>query len=176
MLTNVAALGLVVLGVVTNQWTLGWIGVLLAITLPLAAYVIWIRYRRLWFGLYLGRDRPGISDTLPQEMFQEQGKSARQYVRARSNAWRRAKRAWLWTLPSGIRVKPRGGPQVDVKWSDIVGAGLISMNMLHASDLEFVRIRTQAGLTLLLTAREIRDWRVSLLEALRTNGVTVSID
>jgi hypothetical protein len=176
MITSLVALGLVVLGVVTNQWTLGWIGVLLAITLSLGAYVIWIRYRRLWFRLYLGRERPSIPDTSPQEIVAEESKFGRQYVRARCNAWRGARRAWLWTLPWGIRVKPRGGQQIDVRWSDMVGASPISMNMLRTSDLEYVRIRTRAGLTLLLAAREIRDWRASLLGALRTNGVTVSVD
>ena len=176
MLTSLAALGIFILVALAKQSVVGWIGLLLAITLSLAAYVTWIRYRRLWFVLYLGRDGAGISDVPSQEIAEEQSHSARQYVRARCNIWRGSKRAWLWTQPWGIRVKPRGGPQVDVKWSDMVGAQLISMNMLKASDLEYVRIRTANGLTLLLTARDIRDWRLKLLEALNANGVTVSAE
>ena len=176
MLTSLAALGLFVLGALAKQSALVWIGVLLAITLFLGAYVTWIRYRRLWFALYLGRDGAGISDAPFQEIAEEQSHSARQYVRARSNIWRGSKPAWLWTQPLGIRVKPRGSPQVDVRWSDMVGAQLISMNMLKASDLEYVRIGTATGLTLLLTARDIRDWRQKLLEALHANGVRVSAD
>ena len=176
MLTSLAALGIFVLGALAKQSVVGWIGLLLAITLFLGAYVTWIRYRRLWFALYLGRDGAGISDVPSQEIAEAQSNSARQYVRARCNIWRGSKRAWLWTQPWGIRVKPRGGPQVDVKWSDMVGAQLISMNMLKASDLEYVRIRTANGLTLLLTARDIRDWRLKVLEALNANGVTVSAE
>jgi hypothetical protein len=174
MLTSLAALGLIILGALANQSALESVGVLLAITLFLGAFVTWIRYRRLWFALYLGRDWPGISDATAQEVAEEQSHAARQYVRARCNIWRGSKRAWLWTQPWGIRVKPRGGPQVDVKWSDMVGAQLISMNMLKASDLQYVRIRTATGLTLLFTARDIRDWRMKVLEALRANGVTLS--
>lgn len=173
MLTSIAGLGLLILGAVAKQSALGWIGVLLAITLFIGAYVTWIRYRRIWFALYLGRDVAGISEVPSHEIAEVQSHSARQYVRARCNIWRGSKRAWLWTLPWGIRVKPRGGPQVDVTWSDMVGAQLISMNMLKASDLEYIRIRTATGLILLLTARDIRDWRLKVLEALQANGVRV---
>ena len=51
MLTSLAALGIFILVALAKQSVVGWIGLLLAITLSLAAYVTWIRYRRLWFAL-----------------------------------------------------------------------------------------------------------------------------
>ena len=72
MLTSVAAFGLFILGALAKQSAVEWVGVLLAITLLLGAYITWIRYRRVWFALYLGRAGPGISGVLSQEVAEEQ--------------------------------------------------------------------------------------------------------
>jgi hypothetical protein len=176
MLTNVAMGGLAIVAAFAKLSALLEIAAVLLISISFAAVVIWIRYRRLWFRLYLPRDSVGIPDANPHGVTDEERGSDRQYVRVRCSAWHGARRAWLWTLPWGIRIKPRGGPQLDLRWSDMVGAQLISMNMLRASDLEYVRIRTAPGMTLLLTAREIRDWRAGLLQAMHANGMTVSSD
>jgi hypothetical protein len=98
---------------------------------------------------------------------------ARQYVRVRSNRWPGSKRAWLWTLTWGVRIRPRGGPAIDLRWTDMAGVQLVSMNMVRASDQLWVRIRSAGGFVVLLTAREFGDWRTGLLKALQSNGVTV---
>jgi hypothetical protein len=174
MLINVAVVALAIVAVFAKLSAVLETAVVLLVSISFAAVVIWIRYRRLWFRLYLPRDTVGIPDPNPHGVVDEESGSNRQYVRIRCSAWDGARRAWLWTLPWGIRIKPRGGPQLDLRWSDMVGAQLISMNMLRASDLLYVRIRTAPGLILLLTAREIRDWRAALVQAMHANGMAVS--
>lgn len=173
MLINVAMAGLAILAAFAKLSALLEIAVVLLISISFAAVVIWIRYRRLWFRLYLPRDTAGIPGANAHEVLDEESGSNRQYVRVRCSAWDGARPAWLWTLPWGIRIKLRGGRQLDLRWSDMTGAQLISMNMLRASDLLYVRIRTVPGLILLLTAREIRDWRAVLVQAMHANGMAV---
>ncbi len=176
MLATFGAGVLTILGVLARQSAVSTAGVFLVILFSFAMVAIWMRYYVLWFRLYLPRNKVGLPDENPETPVEDEEHLVRRYVRARCNSWRGSKRSWLWTLPWGIRVKPRGGPRVDLRWSDMTSVQLISMNMVRASDQLYVRIRTGPGLIMLLTARDFGDWRDRLLEAMHSNGVTVSAD